>query len=615
LKGKIETKTFLGIEGGGTRTIAVLADGAGKEVARAEAGPANLTLLDQSSLVKLLRSFAQRLPAPNALAIGLAGAWTDNDRKRVRDAAARVWPGVPCYATSDLETALTAAGCDPQQNFKAQVLIVSGTGSCCYGQSKSGRGVKVGGWGHVLGDKGSGYEIGLRGLKACVYYYDRDRRWPALGSALLRALQLNEPYNLIAWAQQASKAEIAGLAVQVFAAWDKGDKIARDILAAAAASLARDATTCAKQLGAKGRRARFILAGSSLLKQPRFAKLVGKELKNLWRSAAITQLPREGVWGAVELAAKNLRSSNSPKSKVQSPESGRRFGDLAVRGPVVRGPVVSSRMSPTEERNPRSTNLDRMPLANAIKLMLDEDSHIPAQLLREAGRIEEVIHAITKAFKRGGRLFYVGAGTSGRLGVLDASECPPTFRTPPEMVQAIIAGGEPALRQAIEGAEDDAAAGASAISFRNISSRDVVIGIAASGTTPFVWGALTEAKRRRAFTVSLCFNPYLQIRRDVRPNIVIAPNLGPELLTGSTRLKAGTATKLLLNIFTTLSMVRTGKVLGNLMVDLYPANVKLRDRATRIVEDLTGRDYDAARKTLERTGWIIKKAVARLGRK
>jgi N-acetylmuramic acid 6-phosphate etherase len=272
-------------------------------------------------------------------------------------------------------------------------------------------------------------------------------------------------------------------------------------------------------------------------------------------------------------------------------------------------------MSPTEERNPRSKNLDRMPLQAAIRLMLEEDSKIPAQLMIETRRIEQVIKAITEAFSRGGHLFYVGAGTSGRLGVLDASECPPTFRTPPEMVQAIIAGGESALRQAIEGAEDDVCAGAAAISFRNVSSRDVVIGIAASGTTPYVWGALIEAKKRRAFTVLLCFNPYLQIARAIRPNVVIAPNLGPELLTGSTRLKAGTTTKLLLNIFTTLSMVRIGKVLGNLMVDLYPANVKLRDRATRIVQELTGKDYETARTALQRNDWVIKKAVARLGRK
>jgi N-acetylmuramic acid 6-phosphate etherase len=604
-------KTFLGIEGGGTRTVALLADSAGKELARVEAGPANLALLDQPSLLKLLRSVAAELPVSDAIAIGLAGSWTETDRKRVRDAAAGVWPGVPCYATSDLETALTAADCDHRTDFAAQVLIVSGTGSCCYGQNRSGAGIKVGGWGHLLGDKGSGYEIGLRGLKASIYYYDQDRKWPALGSALLCALQLNEPYDLIAWTQRATKAEIARLAVPVFAAWEKGDTIARDILAAAAASLARDAVTCAKQLGAKSKRVRFILAGSSLLKQPRFAKLVGKELKKLWPSCVVTPLPREGVWGAVELAAKKSevsppRSGSGSNSKVRGP---------VVRGPVLRPPVVSSRMSPTEERNLRSANLDRMPLGAAIKLILREDSSIPGQLLREAGRIEQVIKAITKAFKRGGCLFYVGAGTSGRLGVLDASECPPTFRTSPEMVQAIIAGGESALRQAIEGAEDDAGAGAAAISFRNVSVRDVVIGIAASGTTPYVWGALAEAKRRRAFTVLVSFNPYLRIARSARPDVVIAPSLGPEILTGSTRLKAGTATKLLLNMFTTLSMVRIGKVLGNLMVDLYPANVKLRDRAARIVQELTGKDYDTARRTLERNDWLIKKAVARLGRK
>src|SRR6266581_3458612 len=257
----------------------------------------------------------------------------------------------------------------------------------------------------------------------------------------------------------------------------------------------------------------------------------------------------------------------SSKSKVQTSKSRESRGP-GVSGPVVRGLVVplSAKLSPTEQRNPRSANLDRMPLRAAMKLMLEEDSRIPKKLLGETAGIGRVVNAIGKTFKRGGRLFYVGAGTSGRLGVLDASECPPTFRTPPQMVQAIIAGGEAALRQAIEGAEDDAKAGAAALSFRQVTSRDAVIGIAASGTTPYVWGALTEAKRNRAFTVLLCFNPYLRIPRAARPNVIIAPNLGPELLTGSTRLKAGTATKLLLNIFSTLAMVRIGKVMGNLMV-------------------------------------------------
>jgi N-acetylmuramic acid 6-phosphate etherase len=244
--------------------------------------------------------------------------------------------------------------------------------------------------------------------------------------------------------------------------------------------------------------------------------------------------------------------------------------------------------------------------------MLSEDAKIPHKLLGEVDKIEKVTEAIARAFRRSGRLFYVGAGTSGRLGVLDASECPPTFRSAPEMVQGIIAGGEKALRISVEGAEDDLGAGAKEIRSRRVHRRDVVIGIAASGTTPFVWGALREAKRRKATTVLLCFNPYLNIPKQYQPTIVLAPNLGPELLTGSTRLKAGTATKLLLNIFTTLAMVKSGKVVGNLMVDLNPANVKLRDRATRIVQELTKANYVSARDALERTGWVIKKAVARL---
>lgn len=257
--------------------------------------------------------------------------------------------------------------------------------------------------------------------------------------------------------------------------------------------------------------------------------------------------------------------------------------------------------------------LDRLGLGEAITLMLSEDAGVPKKLLAERGRIAQVVRAVVRAFRHGGRLFYVGAGTSGRLGVLDASECPPTFRTPPDMVQGIIAGGQNALWQSVEGAEDDADAGARAIESRGVTRRDVVVGIAASGTTPFVWGALGKARRRRTTTVLVCFNPFLRIPRALRPAIVIAPNLGPELLTGSTRLKAGTATKLLLNMFTTLAMVRIGKVRSNLMIDLHPANVKLRDRAVRIVRALTGTDYPAAQQALERSGWVIKTAVARPG--
>lgn len=276
-------------------------------------------------------------------------------------------------------------------------------------------------------------------------------------------------------------------------------------------------------------------------------------------------------------------------------------------------PTIRSRqLSPTETRNPRSMRLDSMSVSAAVGLMLSEEARVAKALLANRAVLTRAVNAVVKSFRAGGRLFYFGAGTSGRLGVLDASECPPTFRVPPTLVQGIIAGGDTALRSAVEGAEDNAADGAAQVAKRRIASRDTVVGIAASGTTPFVWGALDEAKRRGATTILLCFNPHLEIPRALRPSIVIAPDLGPEVLTGSTRLKAGTATKLVLNLLTTLAMVQLGKVRSNLMVDLNPSNVKLRARATRIVRELTGRDESVVKTALEEAGWIVQRAIETL---
>jgi len=504
--------------------------------------------------------------------------------------------------------------------FPPRVLVLSGTGSCCFGRTTNGKTAKIGGWGHILGDKGSGYEIGLRALKAAVYYYDRDGEWSGLGQRILRALQLNEPNHLIGWAQNASKAEIAALATEVFNAWKQKDKIAADILASAAESLAKDAAACARRLVKPGRPVQFILAGSVLLKQPRFAQQVSRSLRQLWPEGIVIPLRRESVWGAVELARQHFEVQSSrvkaqrstlgaerPKSEVQAQSFEAREGV-----PGLTDDLSQLIASPTEQRNPISMNLDKISLAEAIRLMLREDARVPKSILAKRKEIERAVRVIVRSFKQGGRLFYVGAGTSGRLGVLDASECPPTFRTPPEMVQGIIAGGSRALWEAVEGAEDDPAAGARAVEFRGVDRRDVVVGIAASGRTPFVWGALAEAKRRGAKTILLCFNPNVKISPPSRLPLVIALNVGPEILTGSTRLKAGTATKLILNIFTTLAMVRLGKVLSNLMIDVKASNTKLRDRAARIVQELTQADYATARRALEKANWRIKEACARL---
>ncbi|HEX4644887.1 MAG TPA: N-acetylmuramic acid 6-phosphate etherase [Verrucomicrobiae bacterium] len=462
--------------------------------------------------------------------------------------------------------------------------------------------MKTGGWGHLLGDRGSGYQMGLSALKAVALELDRKETWPKLGARILRRLQLNEPEELIVWAQAAGKTEIADLAVEVFAAGKNGDRTASEIIAAARDSLVGDAMACARQLADAKTGAHFILAGGVLLKQPAFAKQVRESLRKFWPGAVVSSLEREGAWGGVVLARRIWDADRVPSEMPEPPTV------------VVRSKPLAdfAQVSPTEQRNPRSMNLDKLPLRAAIELMLSEDAKIPKAILAERGKIERAVRMIAQAFQNGGRLFYVGAGTSGRLGVLDASECPPTFRSEPEMVQGIIAGGAEALWRAVEGAEDDPAAGARAIGFRGAGRKDVIVGIAASGRTPFVWGALAEAKRRGAKTVLLSFNPFLKKPQGARPDVVIAPNVGPEILTGSTRLKAGTATKLILNIFTTLAMVRVGKVMGNLMVDLKPSNSKLRDRAVRIVRELKGVDEAAARAALEKSGWVIRKACAQL---
>ena len=249
-------------------------------------------------------------------------------------------------------------------------------------------------------------------------------------------------------------------------------------------------------------------------------------------------------------------------------------------------------------------NLDKRSVSQLIDTMLAEEARVIPALRKNKPAIERVIKTIVSSFKRGGRLFYVGAGTSGRLGVLDASECPPTFSTNPEMVQAIIAGGAIALHSAVEGAEDDSDAGVDAIRARGVGRRDVVVGIAASGSTPFVLGALDEAKRHRAKTFLLSFSK--PVTRRHSPITILT---GPEVLAGSTRLKAGTATKLMLNMLTTISMIRMGKVKSNLMVDVKPTNNKLRDRACRIVATLKGCSETEARRRLIRNRWDVKKAL------
>ena len=268
----------------------------------------------------------------------------------------------------------------------------------------------------------------------------------------------------------------------------------------------------------------------------------------------------------------------------------------------------------TEQRNPRSSRIDQMATLEIVDLINAEDRLVAAAVSDERERIARAVDLAVAAFRAGGRLIYVGAGTSGRLGVLDASEMPPTYRTDPDMVQGVMAGGFEALLRAQEGAEDHPGDGAAAMDERSVGPRDFVLGIAASGTTPYVHGALARARELGARTgFLLCTYPSEDILST--HDVVIAPLVGPEVITGSTRMKAGTATKMVLNMISTAAMVKTGKVYGNLMVDLQVTCQKLQDRGERILMDTLAVHRDEATRLLDAAGGHVKTAIvmSRLG--
>lgn len=261
----------------------------------------------------------------------------------------------------------------------------------------------------------------------------------------------------------------------------------------------------------------------------------------------------------------------------------------------------------TETRNQYTKNLDEMSVMDIITMMNEEDKRIPKIIETQLSSIEKAVHLVIQSFNQEGRLIYTGAGTSGRLGVLDAVECVPTFGAEPEMVQGLIAGGEAAFTKAAEGAEDDPHLGEKDLQTIGLTEKDTVIGIAASGRTPYVIGALSYARERKANTVSIACNK--EAKMSAYADIAIELETGPEVLTGSTRLKAGSAQKMVLNMISTASMIRIGKVYQNLMVDLKPTNHKLVERSKRIIVDATEVDYETASDYLEKAKHNVKVAI------
>jgi N-acetylmuramic acid 6-phosphate etherase len=576
---------FLGIDGGATNSRAVLVDADGQVVHRDQAGPCNIRIIGASGLLANWQELARRLPhAPDALGAFLAGCDGEEEQRKIVATAQEIWPGCQVLADSDVAAAHAGAFA-----LGDGILLLSGTGMGVFAE-RGGKRCAIGGHGHVAGDGGSAYWIAQQLLRLAMRDDDRGDCDSPLLRHLLRHLCLNVPSDLSLWSMHAPKHEIAALAPIAFA--HSRRKPVNAMLNEAADWLAETVCIAARRL--RWSAPPVAVAGSVLEQNPGFVRRVGKCMRARLLRARMVRTSHEPVIGAVMLTRARfcgVRTAPSPAPTAKA--------EVTQRG-------LSQAL--TEQRNPRARHLEQQSVGKLVALMNSEDAGVAAAVADASDAIAETIAMAADRLASGGRIIYIGAGTSGRLGVLDAVECPPTFQSAPEQVQGIMAGGANALHRAVESCEDSEFAGRAAIRARAVSAADIVIGIAASGSTPYVLAALREAAEAGAATALLTCNPNAEFTLPP-PFVRIAIATGPELIAGSTRLKAGTATKLVLNMITTISMIRLGKVVDNMMIDLNPSCAKLRDRQTRILCELRNLNVDNARAMLEASGWDLRAAL------
>jgi N-acetylmuramic acid 6-phosphate etherase len=573
------SERILGVEGGGTKTAWILVQRVAEGLRVIDQGklpPSNFRLTPPDRLRSIFRQLPQEV---DRVGMFLAGCGVD-DRGALARLCAEIWPKAKIVAGSDRDSGLAAA-----LGRSDGIAVNAGTGATVTGR-RGDRIEKAGGWGHILGDAGGGYFLSVQALRLILREYDLHRGEAQFTASILQALSLNSRDELVRWAQTADKMEIATLSPIVFEAAKNGDLNVIKIIEEGAEVLTEYTGAVAARLGLLA--PKVILLGGLFQRDSLYVAAFKRKLKKNLSDARIgmsEQSPELGAaWLAAELEERGAFSFETRRSGVEN------LADAL-----------------TESRNPRSENLETMSAKELVELFVEEEKFVQESLRKESGALARGVEIITKALRKGGRLFYVGAGTSGRLGVLDASEIPPTFGVSPELVQGIVAGGASALHRCIEGAEDEPGGGALAIDERGVTGADVVCGISASGRTPFVLGALGAAKKHGAQTILLTCNP---ARTRTEPfDLEIDLATGPEILTGSTRLKAGTATKIALNIFSTGAMVALGKVCGNRMIDLSTANVKLRDRAARLVAELGKCDYAEAYERLQKHGWNLRSTL------
>lgn len=568
---------ILGVEGGGSKTSWVLIEGS-QIIDQGLLPAANLILISDEHLLELLSQLPTKI---DRAGVFLAGCKTEADRARLRRLCEEVWPDAKVVVGSDRESGFAAA-------FGSEdgITVISGSGSAVTGR-KGDKSEKAGGSGHLLGDVGSGFTIGIEGLRSVLRVYDLQHIVTRSAQVILQALMLNRMEDLIEWTQSADKMAVARLSPVVFTAAQHGNRDMLAILEEGATALAKYTASVAKWL--EFERPPVKLQGGIFLNQPLYADLYRKALADILPTSCVEVCDTPGAVGAARLAAAD--NINNDIAPIDEPQQG----------------LEELSRSLTEQVNPRSVGIDKMTSEEMVELFVEEEASVAAAIKSQQAEIAKAIDVIAAAFQNDGRLFYIGAGTSGRLGTLDASEIPPTFGEPPYRVQAIMAGGVNALHSSVEGAEDNDEHGRLSVVERGVAPGDVVCGIAASGRTPFVLAGLKEAASIGAKTILLTCNP----NRDRKDKFDVEINLptGPELVTGSTRLKAGTATKVTLNILTTCAFVRIGKTQGNMMVSMRASNAKLRERAIRMVSSLRGISREEAETKLAAAEWNISKIV------
>jgi len=568
---------ILALDCGGTRSSAILVDGRATLLAEQVLHAANVYALGHAAPAEIVVEALGALGPADAVALAVAGMRTDEDRRLVVTALQARGVSLPLFACSDAHAALRAG------RLRQGVVVIAGTGSAALAVGADGTERRCGGWGSVLGDEGSGFWMGRELLTALLRAEDESS--PAadrLREDVLGALALSDADALRGLAHSPEgKSRIARLLPVLASLWRNENPAAERIVLRAADELARLALTAAIGMDLQPDPV-VLLAGGAFRALPEIHDLVAQRIGGRFE---VRLLDSDPAWGALWLA------------------QDRGSWDVGTAG---------SGHLPTERVNPFTEGLDRMSTREILRAMNQQDHLVAPAVGRCLDPIARVVDEAAGRMKgttgaRRGRLVYIGAGTSGRLAMLDAVECEPTFGSPPGEVIALVAGGDAALIRAVEGAEDDISAGSGVIERARISSCDVVIGVSASGSAPYVRSALEAARGKGAFTALLTCNPESPSLHDV--NVGIAVDVGPEVIAGSSRLKAGTAQKLILNMISTAVMIRRGRTLGNRMIGVQPTNDKLRRRATRLVQDVTGASEPQARRILDRVQWDVASAV------